>query len=131
MAGGPPASLVTQTAGSNPGPGGVLKTAFRLSSKSCAEPKLLDITTRPAVERAQLPEVSAIAASGIPNNEPVSELAQSAMPSPSIEAITELTAKPQSLDGEPRLPVAFDGINLNDNNTGETDPDEQRPEPTS
>ena len=126
VAGGQPASLVTQTAAGTLGPGGVLKTAFRLSSNPTPRLKLLDTAKRASLERPELPEVIALAAGGIPTNGPVSEMVQSGIPSPSIDSITEPTTEPQGLVATDSLASVVIGINPNDIDTGEIDLAEQR-----
>jgi hypothetical protein len=116
-AAGQPAALITQAAGSAPGPGGVLRGSLRLSSNSTPRLKPLEITKRPARERAQLPEVVALESSGIPNNGPVFEMVQSAIP----------TTKPEALLVSQELPAVDIGIDPGETGTGgQTDRDEQR-----
>jgi hypothetical protein len=126
VAGGQSASLITQAAGSTPSPGGVLNTPLRLTSNSIPRPKPPQIAKRPAVERAQLPEVIALAAIGNPKTRPVSDVVQAAIPSPSIDSMTEQTTQPEGLAIAEALPFSIRRSEPGDAGTSETDQNEQR-----
>jgi hypothetical protein len=115
--GGPPASLATQSSDNTRG-SGVLKSSIRLSSGVTPTPVPIETVARPARQRAELPEVAALAGDGIASG-PLSDAVQ-VNPNPSIDSTAEPTKNPEELVAGEAPAAAASRMELSEADTAET-----------